>query len=76
MQGLAPSGKPAQPEAHKEAGDFDQALFEALRAKRSELAREANVPPYVIFSDLSLVEMATACRKPSKPLRGSRALAK
>ncbi len=34
-------------------------LFEALRAKRRELAEEQNVPPYVIFHDATLREMAT-----------------
>lgn len=38
--------------------DHDPALFAQLRAKRKELADAANVPPYVIFSDRSLVEMA------------------
>lgn len=33
-------------------------LFEALRAKRRELAVEAGVPPYVIFHDATLREMA------------------
>jgi ATP-dependent DNA helicase RecQ len=33
-------------------------LFEALRAKRRELAEEAGVPPYVIFHDSTLREMA------------------
>jgi len=33
-------------------------LFEALRARRRELAAEAAVPPYVIFHDSSLREMA------------------
>ena len=33
-------------------------LFEALRAKRRELAQEAGVPPYVIFHDSVLREMA------------------
>jgi ATP-dependent DNA helicase RecQ len=36
----------------------DQAVFEALRARRLELAREQGVPPYVVFSDRSLLEMA------------------
>ncbi|HFQ93600.1 MAG TPA: DNA helicase RecQ [Anaerolineae bacterium] len=36
----------------------DPALFARLRQKRAELASAANVPPYVIFSDRSLVEMA------------------
>ncbi|QNA85914.1 DNA helicase RecQ [Sphingomonas sp. So64.6b] len=35
-------------------------LFEALRAKRRELAQEASVPPYVIFHDSVLREMATS----------------
>lgn len=37
----------------------DRDLFEILRSLRKELADRANVPPYVIFSDRSLVEMAT-----------------
>ncbi len=36
----------------------DPGLFALLRQKRTELASAANVPPYVIFSDRSLVEMA------------------
>jgi ATP-dependent DNA helicase RecQ len=37
---------------------YDQALFAILRQKRKELADAAGVPPYVIFSDRTLVEMA------------------
>ncbi len=37
----------------------DRDLFEILRGKRKELADKAGVPPYVIFSDRTLVEMAT-----------------
>ena len=33
-------------------------LFEALRERRRELAKEAGVPPYVIFHDSTLREMA------------------
>jgi len=36
----------------------DQALFEELRKLRLALAREQNVPPYVIFHDSTLLEMA------------------
>jgi len=36
----------------------DQALFEALREKRLGLAREQGLPPYVIFHDRTLAEMA------------------
>jgi ATP-dependent DNA helicase RecQ len=35
-------------------------LFEALRALRRELASEAQVPPYVIFHDATLREMAAS----------------
>jgi ATP-dependent DNA helicase RecQ len=38
----------------------DDPLFEALRALRRELAAEAQVPPYVIFHDAVLREMAAA----------------
>ncbi|MEZ6241682.1 MAG: RecQ family ATP-dependent DNA helicase [Phycisphaerales bacterium] len=43
----------------------DRALFEKLRALRLELARERSVPPYVVFSDASLRDMAR--RRPSTP---------
>ncbi len=33
-------------------------LFEALRARRREIAAEAGVPPYVVFHDSTLREMA------------------
>ena len=36
----------------------EKRLFEILKAKRLELAKSNNVPPYVIFNDASLVEMA------------------
>jgi ATP-dependent DNA helicase RecQ len=42
--------------ADNPAGD---PLFEALRTKRRELAAAASVPPYVIFHDSVLREMAT-----------------
>jgi ATP-dependent DNA helicase RecQ len=38
--------------------DYDRELFELLRATRTELAAKQGVPPYVIFSDRSLQEMA------------------
>ena len=42
------------------AGDIecDEALFEELRAVRRQIADERDVPAYVIFSDVSLREMA------------------
>lgn len=38
--------------------DVDSGLLQALKAKRTELARERSVPPYVIFSDKTLIDMA------------------
>jgi len=38
--------------------EYDQALFALLRQKRKGMADEAGVPPYVIFSDRTLIEMA------------------
>ncbi|MHB1565242.1 MAG: DNA helicase RecQ [Acidiferrobacter sp.] len=38
--------------------DDDDRLFEALRALRLVLAREQGVPPYIIFHDTTLQEMA------------------
>ena len=42
----------------KEEIEYNQALFALLRQKRKEMADEAGVPPYVIFSDRTLIEMA------------------
>ncbi len=38
--------------------DYDKDLFALLRQRRKNLADEAGVPPYVIFSDKTLVEMS------------------
>ncbi len=38
--------------------EYDEALFDLLRLKRKELADEQDIPPYTIFPDTTLVEMA------------------
>jgi ATP-dependent DNA helicase RecQ len=43
--------------------DVDRDLFERLRALRLDIARQRGVPPYVIFHDTTLREMAR--RKPT-----------
>lgn len=43
----------------------DRILFDRLRALRLELARRRGVPPYVVFSDASLRDMAR--RRPRDP---------
>ena len=40
-------------------GEYDSVLFEQLRAKRKELADAEGIPPYMVFSDRALEEMAT-----------------
>ena len=40
------------------ANPVDDPIFEALRACRRDLAKEAGVPPYVIFHDSTLRDMA------------------
>jgi ATP-dependent DNA helicase RecQ len=47
-RGASSSGAPA---------DVDRDLFDILRDVRLRLARERNVPPYVIFHDKTLLEM-------------------
>ena len=42
----------------QQANPVGNPLFEALRAKRRELAEDAGMPPYVIFHDSTLREMA------------------
>jgi ATP-dependent DNA helicase RecQ len=39
--------------------DYDRELFESLRKERKSLADNSRVPPYVIFPDKTLIEMAT-----------------
>lgn len=39
--------------------DYDMVLFDKLKSKRKELAEKNGVPPYIIFSDATLVLMAS-----------------
>jgi ATP-dependent DNA helicase RecQ len=55
-----------EPPAHDAAGEaYDRGLFEALRTLRRALADERGVPPYIVFSDVTLREMAR--RRPATP---------
>ena len=44
--------------AAKELSNEEAVVFEKLRALRMELAKEHKVPPYIIFSDKTLIQMA------------------
>jgi ATP-dependent DNA helicase RecQ len=56
-RGGAGAAKPSP--AAAELSGADQEVFEALRALRAEMAREQNLPAYVIFHDATLREMAS-----------------
>jgi len=43
----------------KGGGAADEELFEILKELRKEVAQEEDLPPYVIFSEVSLQDMAT-----------------
>jgi ATP-dependent DNA helicase RecQ len=42
----------------RDTGGVEDPLFEALRAERMRIAREQGVPPYVVFHDTTLRELA------------------
>lgn len=54
------SGRKRRRSAEAVANPANDPLFEALRTLRRELAKEASVPPYVIFHDATLRDMAQA----------------
>ncbi|WP_227319206.1 ATP-dependent DNA helicase RecQ [Cedecea davisae] len=39
-------------------GNYDRKLFAKLRKLRKSIADEENIPPYVVFNDATLIEMA------------------
>ncbi len=57
-RGRAKGEKRKAPGSGLVEGPADAALFDRLRARRMELARAQGVPPYVIFHDSTLAEMA------------------
>ena len=56
---IPPEGEEsAAPRRRGPAPEHDAELFERLRARRKALAEAGDVPPYVVFSDRTLMEMA------------------
>ncbi len=60
--GVSETGRKKNPTIALES-DSDQALFIELKALRMSIAKENNVPPYVVFHDKTLIEMVL--HKPS-----------
>ena len=59
VMGVVQEAERARKEGKRKEGiEYNNALFALLRQKRKEMADEAGVPPYVIFSDRTLMEMA------------------
>ena len=53
-----PEERAPAPRLSTETGTYDPLLFERLRGLRKNLAKKQGIPPYIIFSDRSLREMA------------------
>ena len=54
----ADRGNRAERDGVSQDMDVDDTLFQLLRAERRRLAEAAQVPPYVVFHDRALREMA------------------
>jgi ATP-dependent DNA helicase RecQ len=63
---VKPKPPPKAPKGKRQRGssldeplaEGEQQLFDALRALRRRLADEQGVPPYVVFGDVTLLEMS------------------
>jgi ATP-dependent DNA helicase RecQ len=73
---VAPKARrPARAASGGEApADYDESLFQRLRALRRRLAAERHVPPYLIFGDRTLQELAAARPTSLDRLRGIRGI--
>ncbi len=60
-----PRPRRKEPDPRLDPATWDEALWEALRKRRTELAAAQGVPPYVIFHDSTLREMVA--RRPGTP---------
>ncbi|MEV4080892.1 HRDC domain-containing protein, partial [Nonomuraea fuscirosea] len=49
--------------------DYDEALLERLKAWRTTMAKETKVPPYVIFTDVTLQAIAERAPATEQELR-------
>nr|WP_314426681.1 ATP-dependent DNA helicase RecQ [uncultured Erwinia sp.] len=52
------TAKPRSSSQKSWGGNYDRKLFGKLRKLRKAIADEDNIPPYVVFSDASLIEMS------------------
>lgn len=61
----------SKPEKQKNISEnpYEQNLFEELKKLRMNLARQENVPAYIIFSDATLIQLATRLPKNEQEIR-------
>jgi ATP-dependent DNA helicase RecQ len=64
------SAKSGNKSSSADTSDVDQALLDALKAQRLELARAKQVPAYVVFPDRTLIEMARRRPKTAAEMAG------
>jgi ATP-dependent DNA helicase RecQ len=57
---IRPTEQPGMDRAARSTAVADEALFETLRTLRKRLSDERGVPPYVVFHDTTLRQMAAA----------------
>ncbi len=58
LQAISKSSNSAKGRSRKDDYDYDEVLFAKLRTLRKTIADAQGVPPYVVFNDASLAEMA------------------
>ncbi|MFA5831748.1 MAG: RecQ family ATP-dependent DNA helicase [Candidatus Paceibacterota bacterium] len=59
FENASETAKPKSLRPRTENGDYDKVLFDELRAIRTQEAENLGVPPYAVFGDKALREMAT-----------------
>ena len=70
LSSTSTGGKPTLPKAAIALDDAAQARFAALKAWRAEVAREHNLPAYVIFHDATLAAIAERAPQSLDDLQG------
>ena len=71
VHGFIKEPKPSAKKLKLPAGseeNYDKELFELLRRKRKEIADDKGIPPFVIFSDKTLAQMASVYPQSEKDL--------
>ena len=57
MKAIKPRPAAEEKKPREVVGNFDYSLFEALKRLRLQLAKEQDVPAYIVFSDATLRDM-------------------